>query len=142
MKTKVFRSGALEFLHGGLPVIVLTLPIAAVMLFGLWQIEASSREEGRRLLEDSIKNAVVRHYAVEGSYPSGISVVESHYGVYIDRARYAVFYEIFAPNIMPEITVLELTRSSAASTQVPGFRALGSGAVLQGPGFRAPGSGA
>ena len=108
MRIKVFKSNVLDLLRGGLSWIALTLPIAAVILFGLWQIEATSRANGRRLLEDSVKNAVVRHYAVEGSYPSGISVVEENYGVYIDRTRYAVFYEIFAPNIMPVITVVEL----------------------------------
>ena len=114
MKIRVFKSNTLDLLRSGLPVIVLTLPIAAVIMFGLWQVEVTSREDGRRLLEESLKNAVVRHYAVEGSYPSRISVIEDYYGVYIDRTRYAVFYEVFAPNIMPEITVLELTRSGGS----------------------------
>ncbi|MCL2004151.1 MAG: hypothetical protein FWG72_09150 [Oscillospiraceae bacterium] len=108
MNAKVFRSGALETLRGGLSAIFFTLSVAAVIVFGLWQTEVSSRAEGRRLLEDGVKNAVVRHYAVEGSYPASLAFIEERYGVYVDRTRYAVFYEIFAPNIMPEITVVEL----------------------------------
>ena len=108
MKIKVFKSNTLGLLRGGLPAIVLTLPIAAIIMLGLWQAEASSRADGRRLLEDSVKNAVVRHYAFEGSYPTSLSIVEDHYGVHIDRSRYSVIYEVFAPNIMPVITVLEL----------------------------------
>ena len=108
MKIKVFHSGVLDVLREGMSVIVLTLLIAVVIVFGLWQIEVSSRADGRRLLEESVKNAVIRHYALEGSYPSSMSVVEEQYGVYVDRTRYAVIYAVFAPNIMPEISVVEL----------------------------------
>ena len=46
-------------------------------------------------------------YAIEGSYPATIDYVEQHYGLQIDHDRYDVFYEIFAENVMPEITVIE-----------------------------------
>ena len=112
MRVRVFKSGAMDFIKGGFSGIVLTLPLAAVILFGLWQLDVSGRADGRRLLETSVNNAVVRHYALEGSYPTSISVVEERYGVYIDRTRYAVIYRIHAPNIMPEITVIETRRSA------------------------------
>ena len=32
--------------------------------------------------------------------------LEEHYGVQIDRTRYHVFYEGFASNIIPDITVI------------------------------------
>ena len=112
MKIRVFKNSGIDLLPVGLPVFLLTLPIAAIIAFGLWHLESSSRSDGRRLLEDSVKNTVVRHYVIEGSYPSGISVIEEKYGIYIDRNRYSVIYEVFAPNIMPDITVLELTHKT------------------------------
>ena len=108
MDVRVFSKGALDTLVEGLPSILLTVCIAAVIMLGLWQTEISGRAEGRRLLEESLTDAVVRHYAIEGSYPGSISFVEDSYGIHIDRTRYAVFYRVLAPNLMPGITVVEL----------------------------------
>ena len=46
-------------------------------------------------------------YAAEGIYPPDLDYLEEHYGLQIDRDRYTVFYQIFASNLMPDITVLE-----------------------------------
>ena len=35
-----------------------------------------------------------------------VEYLEEHYGVQIDRTRYHVFYEGFASNIIPDITVI------------------------------------
>jgi hypothetical protein len=45
---------------------------------------------------------------VEGRYPESIAYIEENYGIYIDRSRYVVDYEIFASNIMPVIDVMAL----------------------------------
>ena len=58
-------------------------------------------------MEDTIYKAVLNCYAIEGRYPATIDYVEQHYGLQIDHDRYDVFYEIFAENVMPEITVIE-----------------------------------
>ena len=84
------------------------LAAAALFLFALSRVNEGHSEEGRRLLEDSLRRAAVACYAAEGIYPPTVSYLEEHYGVQIDRTRYAVFYEIFAENLMPEITVVEL----------------------------------
>lgn len=84
------------------------LAVALLFLFALTRVSSGHREEGRRQLEESLRRAAVACYAAEGVYPPGVSYLEEHYGVQIDRTRYAVFYEIFAENLMPEITVVEL----------------------------------
>ena len=33
--------------------------------------------------------------------------LEEHYGIQVDRERYTVAYDVFASNLMPDITVLE-----------------------------------
>ena len=64
-------------------------------------------EEGRQQLEDALRRAAVACYSVEGIYPPNLSYLEEHYGIQIDADRYAVFYDIFAENLMPDITVLD-----------------------------------
>ena len=47
-------------------------------------------------------------YAAEGVYPPTLDYLEQHYGIQVDETRYMVSYDIFASNLMPEITVLDL----------------------------------
>ena len=86
---------------------MLILCVIAFFLFALSGLEGSQGEEGRQQLETSIRRAAVACYAVEGVYPPTLEYLEENYGIQIDEDRSAVFYEIFASNIMPEITVLE-----------------------------------
>ena len=65
-------------------------------------------EEGREQLELALRRAAVACYAAEGIYPPTLDYLTQHYGVQIQSERYAVFYDIFADNLMPEITVLDL----------------------------------
>ena len=67
-----------------------------------------SDAEGKRQLESAIRKAAVNCYAVEGSYPQDIAYLEQHYGIQINREKYAVFYNIFASNLMPEIDIVEI----------------------------------
>lgn len=91
----------------------LILPIAAVVVLLAWFFTAMGNlgrgqgEEGRRQLEEAIRRGAVACYAAEGIYPPTLEYLCQRYGVQIDRERYNVFYEIFADNLMPEITVLE-----------------------------------
>lgn len=110
MKREVFKTAAFSALRSGAASILFTLAVMCMVVYGLGQIERSSRGEGRRRLEDGIRRAAVTCYAIEGNYPESISYIEEHYGVTVDRARYAVYYEIFASNILPEITVIEVAK--------------------------------
>ena len=46
-------------------------------------------------------------YAAEGVYPPDLAYLEEHYGVQINEKHFAVYYDAFASNMMPDITVLE-----------------------------------
>lgn len=63
-------------------------------------------QEGRQQLETALRRAAVACYASEGIYPPTLAYLTEHYGIQIDQTRYSVFYEIFAENLMPQITVL------------------------------------
>ena len=90
--------------------VLLPVAIVAVLLLfltGLSNLDRDSSEEGRQQLEDALRRAAVACYAAEGVYPPTLEYLVAHYGVQIDEDRYRVFYEIFADNLMPDITVLE-----------------------------------
>lgn len=106
------REGALRKiiseLGGGLAAAAFFLCVLAVLWQGLDNTEKAGDKERARLTEDAIRRAVVSYYALEGCYPATLSALTGSFGLAIDDALY-VDYRIFASNIMPEITVLEVS---------------------------------
>ncbi|MBQ9979725.1 MAG: hypothetical protein IJP23_01510 [Oscillospiraceae bacterium] len=90
-------------------VIAAVLILAVVMWFlaAVGNIGGGSEEESRLHLESALRRAAVACYAAEGVYPPSVEYITEHYGVQINSERYTVFYEVFAENLMPEITVTE-----------------------------------
>ena len=87
--------------------VVLVLVLFIVFLSALGNLKQGYGEEGRQQLEDALRRAAVACYAAEGFYPPTLDYLVQNYGIQINEDRYAVFYEVFAENLMPEITVLE-----------------------------------
>lgn len=92
---------------------LLRFPLAACLALicfvtMLFRLDAGQEEEHRRQLEETLRLSAVSCYASEGIYPPTLAYLQEHYGVTVDTGRYAVFYDIFAENIMPEITVVKL----------------------------------
>lgn len=85
--------------------VVLVLLMTAWLFSAAGNVEAGNREAGRQQLETALRRAAVACYAAEGIYPPTVEYLEQHYGIQIDRQTYHVFYEIFAENLMPQITV-------------------------------------
>ena len=99
------RDGKRAFLAVLLPMLILL-----AMAFGTWRslggVEEDVALEDMRQVEDSVRRASLACYAAEGFYPPDLAYIEEHYGVKPDETRYKVIYEVFAQNIMPQITVL------------------------------------
>lgn len=90
----------------------LLLPVVAVaaalcFFTALSNLESGRADEGRRQLEEALRRSAVACYAAEGMYPPDLTYLEDHYGLQIDADRYTVYYDVFASNLMPDITVLE-----------------------------------
>lgn len=89
------------------------LVVAVALLLLLWFLSSLGgltrgyTREGRRQLEEALRRAAVACYAAEGVYPPTLEYLTQHYGVQINEEQYVVYYEVFAENLMPEITVLE-----------------------------------
>ena len=82
----------------------------AVLLFFLTavgRLEQGRKSEGMQQLEDALRRTAAACYASEGFYPPNVEYMQHHYGLQYDETAYRVHYEIFASNLMPEITVVE-----------------------------------
>ena len=100
MRTKPFRIGPVLFLPALLAVLL-------VFLSALSNLNGGRHSEGREQLEEAVRRSAVACYAAEGIYPPDLAYLEEHYGLQVDRERYTVVYDVFASNLMPDITVLE-----------------------------------
>lgn len=67
---------------------------------------AAADREGLRQVETAVRQAAVSCYSMDGAYPASYEDLKRRGGIAVDEERYTVFYEIFASNIMPEITVV------------------------------------
>ena len=84
--------------------------VLSFVIKGLQQADESSNSEGLRVAENSINRAVINCYASEGMYPPNFEYLKEHYGISVDEDKYIVHYDIFASNIMPDITVIRYER--------------------------------
>ena len=88
------------------------LPLAAALLTlalflsAVSALEDSRQEEGRAHLEDALRRTAAACYAAEGIYPPSLDYMRQHYGISYDEEAYTVIYDVFASNLMPDITVL------------------------------------
>lgn len=102
---KRYRSGGF-WLSTGLG-LALFLAAALWMLHGVREAAKISDREGLVMAERAVRQAAVSVYALEGAYPATYEDLKDRSGIDVDEDKYTVFYDIFASNIMPEITVLE-----------------------------------
>ena len=79
--------------------------VIGLFLNGVFSMSDRMDREGAETLRSAIARASVQCYAIEGRYPPSVQYLEENYGIEIDRSRFNVFYEGFASNIMPNITV-------------------------------------
>ena len=115
METKVRKRTAREVLRGNLLSIVFFIVIFALFLGGIADAKRSSAAEGKRVVEENLHKAVVSCYALEGAYPSSLAYLEDNYGFKYDKDKYVVFYSAFASNIMPDMSVTDISEGVDAN---------------------------
>lgn len=87
-----------------IPNVIIFLLTAAILFFAVADINNTSSGEGLAITEKSVRRAVIACYAEEGSYPPDIEYLKENYGLHVSD-KYVVYYDVFASNIMPNITV-------------------------------------
>ena len=88
----------------GLVVFVL---VAVLIIQDIGRASSVSDREELELAGRAVRQAAVSCYALEGAYPATYQDLKDRCAIAVNEEKYAVFYEIFASNIMPEITVTE-----------------------------------
>ena len=87
--------------------LILALAVLLCFLTAVSRLEQGRRSEGKVQLEDALRRTAVTCYASEGYYPPSVEYMVQRYGLQYDETAYLVHYEVFASNLMPEITVVE-----------------------------------
>lgn len=86
--------------------VLLFAAVAAITVTGVLRVSRRADAEGAETLRNGIRRASVQCYAIEGRYPPSVQYLTDNYGIQIDEDRYSVFYDGFASNVMPDITVV------------------------------------
>lgn len=95
---------------GWIPLVLGLLLFAAVavwMVRGVQEAAQVSQQEGLRMAQEAVERAVVSCYSLNGVYPATYQELKAKSGLAIDEEKYIVFYDIFASNIRPSVTVVE-----------------------------------
>lgn len=87
---------------------ILMIAALIIVVISMGTVSDKQQKETLKQVEDAVNKAVISCYSIEGKYPATVEYIEENYGLQIDHERYHVFYEIFADNIKPEITVVEI----------------------------------
>jgi len=86
------------------------LAVLAAFVAGLGTVSGMTARQQAQTLEDNIRRSAVHCYALEGFYPDNLAYLEDHYGLYYDKERYIVSYEVVGSNLIPDITVIDRSR--------------------------------
>ena len=87
--------------------VALFAAVAVWVTLGVRDAARLSDEEGLRLAQEAIDRAVVSCYALEGVYPATWEELKERSGLALDEEKYVVFYDAFASNLRPSVTVME-----------------------------------
>ena len=79
-----------------------------LFFYGFQNVRNEVSRQSRIRLEEAVRRAAVACYAAEGAYAPSVAYLEEHYFLSVDESRYIVHYDVFADNILPDITVLEV----------------------------------
>ena len=90
-----------------IPFLCLLLAVLLCFSMGISRLSQDYREVSSQQLEKAVRQTAVACYGAEGFYPPNIAYMVEHYGLRYDTARFTVHYELFASNVMPDITVVE-----------------------------------
>jgi len=81
--------------------------VAVWVVSGVKDAARISDQEGLRMAQEAVERAVVSCYSLEGVYPASYEDLKTKSGLVIDEEKYIVFYDIFASNLRPSVTVME-----------------------------------
>ncbi len=89
---------------------VLCILLVAAVCAEIWvtvsHVNEEKKQEDRLRLEESLMNAAVACYAIEGTYPDSAEYLIERCGIQYNADRFDIKYEYYGSNLLPDITVL------------------------------------
>ncbi len=82
--------------------------IFIVFLFAVSKASEGSIHEQRQSLSDAVDRAIIQCYVTEGKYPESFEYLQENYGIIYDEEQFRVDYVIYASNMRPEVTIINL----------------------------------
>lgn len=95
-------------IYGYLLSVAVMLALIGAFAIGILHFSGKAGAREDEALRKAVVRATVQCYAIEGRYPPSVDYLEENYGIQIDRKKYNVFYDGFASNVMPEITIIPI----------------------------------
>lgn len=86
-------------------VLIGAMLVLAVVLIG--RISNTQQSAESEIVRQSIKDAAINCYAVEGAYPDDLDYLRENYMLAYNEDRYFVTYNAFSSNHIPDIYVTE-----------------------------------
>lgn len=94
-----------------------TILFILLFILGINAMDHNSLSEQAASLERAIHRSVVHCYCVEGTYPPSLEYLKEHYGITYDESKFYVDYIAIGSNLMPDITIIELSSDSILEMQ-------------------------
>ena len=88
----------------GIPA-VLAAALVVFVAVQLVRFDSGLRRQQLAAVQQSVHNAVIHCYSLEGSYPPSLDYLAHNYGLILDSRHYIYDYRVFASNVPPEIHV-------------------------------------
>lgn len=86
--------------------VLLIAAITAEIWVAVSHVNEEKKQEDRLRLEESLVNAAVACYAIEGTYPDSAEYLIERCGIQYNADRFDIKYEYYGSNLLPDITVL------------------------------------
>lgn len=84
---------------------LIVLLLVACLALAVNVSSAVAREQATTSVRDAVVRAAAQCCAIEGSYPSALSHLESEYGLIINHNDYVVIYDWLGDNVPPSVVV-------------------------------------
>ncbi len=89
----------------GLVLLLCAIALIVALWVGFGFITNQAKEQGAQTLRDSIIDASMQCFAIEGYYPPSLEYLQENYGLSVNEDDYLVVYVAFASNVPPTVDV-------------------------------------
>lgn len=98
-----------------LPSLLLFGMVVVLFIVGTGSLSKGSTKRQKDSLIDALSRDIVYCYATTGHYPESLEAIRRDYGLYYNEELFYVDYQVRAQNIIPDVTIIELSPEEDSS---------------------------